>query len=61
MIKPKPYKLVCRNCGYSKVVQPKSDVLSPIDMFRRCKQCEALMNKEPLYREKILEFIKRWF
>ena len=28
-IKPNPYKLVCPKCGFSKVVAPKSDALSP--------------------------------
>ena len=28
-IKPNPYKLVCLKCGFSKVVAPKSDALSP--------------------------------
>ena len=34
MTQPKPYKLVCPKCDYSKVVTPKSDVLnSAIDFF----------------------------
>ena len=31
-VKPNPYKLVCQKCGFSKVVAPKSDALSPKDL-----------------------------
>ena len=48
-IKPKPYKLVCPKCGFSKVVAPRSDVLSPLDlkaMSPICPKCKEQMKKE---------------
>lgn len=51
MIKPNPYKLICSKCGYSKVVSPKSDVLSPIDLIAMnsiCPKCKGQMEKNNL-------------
>ena len=39
MIKPKPYKLKCPSCGYSKVVKFKSDALSMEDMLKASTTC----------------------
>ena len=50
-IKPNPYKLVCPKCGFSKVVAPKSDALSPkalITMSPVCSECGEQMEKEKL-------------
>ncbi len=50
-IKPNPYKLVCPKCGFSKVVAPKSDALSPKDLVAMspvCSKCGEQMEKEKL-------------
>ena len=50
-IKPNPYKLVCLKCGFSKVVAPKSDVLTMKDlkdMNPVCSKCGEEMEKEKL-------------
>ena len=44
-IKPKPYKLECPKCGYSKIVKPKSDALSPVDSIGICPKCNISMKK----------------
>ena len=47
-IKPNPYKLVCSKCGFSKVVAPKSDVLSAKDLVAMspvCKKCGEKMER----------------
>lgn len=48
MIQPKPFKYICPQCGYSKVVKPKSDVLNPIEMMSICPKCEAKMERKEL-------------
>jgi len=48
-IKPNPYKLVCPKCGFSKVVAPKSDALSPKDLVAMspvCKKCGEKMERK---------------
>ncbi len=48
-IKPNPYKLVCPKCGFSKVVAPKSDVLSAKDfvaMSPVCSKCGEKMERK---------------
>lgn len=45
-VQPNPYKLVCSKCGFSKVVAPKSDALSPKDLVAMspvCKNCGEKM------------------
>lgn len=44
-VKPNPYKLVCPNCGYSKVVAPKSDCLSGKDLAAINPICSKCGNK----------------
>ncbi len=47
-IKPNPYKLVCPKCGFSKVVAPKSDCLSPKDLIAMspvCSKCGEKMER----------------
>ncbi len=46
MIQPKPFKFVCLQCGYSKVVTPKSDVLHPSDLSSTCPKCKTKMEKK---------------
>lgn len=48
MTQPQPYKLTCPKCGYSKKVQPKSDVLNPIEEFPFCQKCKIKMEIEKL-------------
>ena len=33
-IPPKPFKYVCRNCGYKRIVIIRSDALSPLDVLK---------------------------
>ncbi|OCL90300.1 hypothetical protein [Arcobacter porcinus] len=48
-VKPNPYKLVCQKCGFSKVVAPKSDALSPKDLVAMspiCSKCGEKMERK---------------
>jgi DNA-directed RNA polymerase subunit RPC12/RpoP len=48
-VQPKPYKLVCPKCGYSKVVSLKSDFLSLKDLISMspvCSKCKEQMDRE---------------
>ena len=40
MFQPKPHKVVCKKCGWSKVVAPKSNVLSSSDFVFECPKCK---------------------
>jgi transcription elongation factor Elf1 len=42
-IQPKPYKLVCPKCGYTKIVAPKSDASLMIEDLSSCPKCEVRM------------------
>ena len=46
MIKPQPYKLKCPKCNYLKVVSPKSDALSIIDLSSTCPKCGTKMDRD---------------
>lgn len=48
MIAPQPYKLKCPQCGYSKTIRPKSDVLNPTDMLKICPKCKVAMERVEL-------------
>jgi len=48
MIAPQPFKFKCPQCGFSKVVKPKSDVVNPMDMMNICPECKSQMKKVPL-------------
>ena len=50
MIIPKTYKLICPECGFTKIVKPKSDALSG-ELFCICEKCNLLM---------ISEFENKW-
>lgn len=52
MVKPLPYKAICKKCGTSKIVSPKSDALNPLESFPPCPKCGQLM----VDREKMGEF-----
>ena len=61
-VRPNPYKLVCPNCGYSKVVSPKSDCLSPKDLMNIspiCPKCKRQMERKDLdkkYQDRLKGF-----
>jgi predicted nucleic-acid-binding Zn-ribbon protein len=69
-IRPKPYRLKCPKCGYSKRVQLSGDCLpsTPSDiwaMSSSCPVCKSTMNREEIENESTLEKIftilsKRW-
>lgn len=48
MIQPQAFKFVCPECGHTKVVKPKSDVLNPTDMISTCPKCKIKMEKKEL-------------
>lgn len=48
MIPQKPFKWVCPECGYSKIVNPKSDVISLQELMSRCPKCGEEMEKKEL-------------
>jgi len=48
MVKPQPFKYKCSNCGYSKILQPKSDVLNPMDFMNECPKCKNKMDRVAL-------------
>lgn len=48
MIQPPPYKYKYPKCSYSKIVRPKSDVLSPMDFISTCPKCKTKMKREEL-------------
>ena len=48
MLPPKPYKLKCKSCGYSKIVKLKSDAFTGddiINMSTTCPKCGKEMEK----------------
>ena len=38
-VKPKPFSYSCPDCGWKKVVFPRSDVLLPGEHYARCPKC----------------------
>ncbi|QKF78225.1 TFIIB-type zinc ribbon-containing protein [Arcobacter defluvii] len=54
-IQPNPYKLVCPNCGSSKIVAPRSDAFSPKDLIAMSPVCSKCGNK--MERKNIDKFI----
>ena len=42
-VQPKPYKLVCPKCGFTKIVTPKSDASTMIEDLSSCPKCEVRM------------------
>jgi len=48
MIRPQPFKYKCTQCGYSKIVKPKSDVIDLRDMMNICPKCKSKMDKQSL-------------
>lgn len=65
-IRPKPYKLKCSKCGYSKRVQLSGDVLpsKPSDisaMSRTCPICKSTMVRKEIDENTILEKFYKLF
>ncbi|MBK6303433.1 MAG: hypothetical protein IPF43_05890 [Arcobacter sp.] len=42
-VQPKPYKLVCPKCGFTKIVTPKSDASTMMEDLSSCPKCEVRM------------------
>ena len=38
-IRPQPFSFKCGDCGWKKIVAPKSDCLGPGDWFSKCPKC----------------------
>ncbi len=50
-VKPNSYKLVCKKCGFTKIVAPKSDCLNPKDLMAMssiCSKCGEQMERKEL-------------
>ncbi len=61
-VAPRPYKLVCPKCGFTKIVRLESDALSGKDLLQLsvvCPRCGTAMNKEALNR--FDRFMEKWF
>ncbi|EPZ2626741.1 hypothetical protein ACXLT2_000006 [Campylobacter coli] len=43
MIRPMPFKKVCKKCGYSKVIAPKSDVMPFSGDVFTCPKCKETL------------------
>lgn len=50
MIQPQPFKYICPKCGYTRMFNPKSDVLGGADsnMVSTCPKCGTEMDKTEL-------------
>lgn len=48
MVKPPPYKVRCPECGYSRIIKPKSDVVIEEMMLSICPKCKCSMMREEL-------------
>ena len=42
-IKPQPFKQICKNCHWSEIVAPKSDVLLPNTIKSVCPKCHSTL------------------
>ncbi|MCD8212995.1 MAG: hypothetical protein LUC34_02905 [Campylobacter sp.] len=45
MIRPKPYKVVCENCSFSKVIWHKSDCINLADVPIVCPKCNGALKR----------------
>ena len=60
-IAPKPYKVVCPKCGFSKIVKFKSDVMSMEDIgnfLSVCPKCGTTLERKKLNTFEM--FLQRW-
>jgi len=56
-IPPKPFLLICPNCGYTKTITPKSDVINLADFLSLCPKCGKRLER----REKPKGFFEKFF
>lgn len=52
---PKPFKVVCQKCQWSRVLQPPSDALIPNERVERCPFCgsKKVTIKKPRWFERL--------
>lgn len=55
-IRPKPFIICCRKCGWSAGVRPRTDIICESELPRTCPQChnEELQIKKPKLSDIIL-------
>ena len=46
MIAPKPFIAICKKCGRTRLIVPKSDVINPSEISPSCDKCGASMSKK---------------
>ena len=42
---PEPFKYVCKNCGFKRIVRISSDALSPFDLLKLNSICQKCGSK----------------
>lgn len=47
-VQPKPFKVHCPKCGFSKIIAPRSDVLSGLDTLSICPKCSTKLERAAL-------------
>jgi len=47
MMRPKPFKMICPKCGYSKKVSPHSDAIG-IEGIQQCPKCQTYMERREI-------------
>lgn len=58
-IKPKSFLAKCPKCGKTKLISPKSDALSPLEVVPMCEKCKTPMTR--LHTKSISDFLKGLF
>jgi len=57
-VPPRPFKVACTNCSYSKVIKPKSDALMGFSLD--CPKCKRKMKIEKLpCTSKLASFLRQ--
>lgn len=46
MIAPKPFLAICKKCGRTRFITPKSDVINPSEISPSCDKCGGSMIKK---------------
>jgi len=62
-VPPPPVRYRCRQCPWYKDVTPRSDVLRPGDVYRRCPRCgsdELACTQPPAGRLKLIGRLLGW-
>ena len=47
-ILPKPFKLICPKCKYTKIIRPQSDSLNIMDAVDLCPKCAVPMKQSKI-------------